>query len=138
MNRISLRGTVDVPLPPDRALLLFTPAGERDWVPDWDPRFPAGEDTAPGTTFLTHEQTVWVIADRNPRSMRYARITPGVHAGTVEVRCEPAGSATRAHVAYDLTALGEPGALDRFAAGFDAMLAEWARLIAGALEARAA
>jgi hypothetical protein len=138
MNRISLSRTVDVPLPPERALLLFTPAGEREWVPGWEARFPAGEDTAPGTTFLTHEQTVWVIADRTPHSMRYARVTPGVHAGTVEVRCEGAGSVTRAHVAYDLTALGDPAVLERFAAGFDAMVADWGRLIAGALEARAA
>jgi hypothetical protein len=87
--------------------------------------------------FVTHEQTVWVIADRAPDAMRYARVTPGVHAGTVEVRCEPAGSTTRAHVTYDLTALGDDEALDRFAAGFPAMLAEWERLIAAALEAPA-
>ena len=137
MNRQHLTGTVEVPLPPARALALFTPAGERDWVPGWDPTFPAGEDTAPGTVFLTHEQTAWVIADRTPDSMRYARVTPGVHAGTVEVRCEPAGSATRAHVTYDLTALGDDDTLDRFAADFPAMLAEWERLIAAALEVTA-
>jgi hypothetical protein len=132
--KISCSGTIHVSLPPDRAVALFTPAGEREWVPDWDPAFPAGdEDPSPGTTFLTHEATVWVVADRTPSSMRYARVTPGVHAGTVEVRCEPAGSETRAHVTYDLTALGDPAALDRFAAGYDAMLAEWERMIAAAL-----
>jgi hypothetical protein len=135
MNRCVLHGTVDVPLPSQQALALFTPAGEREWVPGWDPRFPAGEDA---TVFLTHERTIWVIADRTPSSMRYARVTPGVHAGTVEVRCEPAGPGTRAHVTYDLTALGDPAALDRFAAGYDAMPAEWERLIHDALEARAA
>jgi Polyketide cyclase / dehydrase and lipid transport len=130
MTRHRLTGTINVPLPPDEALALFTPAGERAWAPGWDPRYPAGEDTAPGTVFTTHEHTVWVIAHRTPTSMRYARITPGVHAGTVEVRCEAAGSATRVHVTYDLTTLGDPTALDRFAAGYDAMLAEWERLIA--------
>jgi hypothetical protein len=138
MNRMQLTGTVSVPLPPADALALFTPAGEREWVPGWDPAFPSGEDTSPGTTFLTHEHTVWVIADRTPTSMRYARITPGVHAGTVEVRCEPSGSHTRAHVTYDLSALGDPATLDRFADGYDAMLAEWQRMIAEALGARAA
>jgi hypothetical protein len=135
--RRRLTGTVDVLLPPDEALALFTPAGEREWVPGWDPAFPAGEDSSPGTTFTTHGRTVWVVADRTPHSMRYARVTPGVCAGTVEVRCEPAGSQTRAHVAYDLTALGDPAALDLFADGYDAMLAEWERMIAGALRARA-
>ena len=138
MTRRLLSGTVSVPLPPDEALPLFTPAGEREWVPGWDPHFPAGEDASPGTTFVTHGETFWVVADRTPDSMRYARITPGVHAGTVQVRCEPAGQATRAHVTYDLTALGDPATLDRFAADFPAMLEEWERLIAVALEARTA
>jgi len=134
MNRHTLSGTVEVPLPPDEAISLFTPAGERAWAPGWDPRFPSGEDTSPGTTFTTHEgRTVWVIADRTPASMRYARITPGVHAGTVEVRCEPAGDATRAHVTYELTGLDDPVTVDRFAEDFPAMLAKWERLIAASL-----
>ena len=96
--------------------------------------YPAEEDTSPGTTFTTHGgRTYWVIADRTADSMRYARITPGVHAGTVEVRCEPAGAATRAHVTYDLTGLGDPVTVDHFADDFPAMLAEWERLIAAAL-----
>jgi hypothetical protein len=133
MNRVQLRGSVAVPLPPGEAFGLFTPEGERAWVPGWEPRFPAGDDLAPGTTFLTHEQTIWVIADRTPSSIRYARVTPGVHSGTVEVRCEAADGGTRAQVSYDLTALGDPATLDRFASDFDAMLAEWERLIAAAL-----
>jgi hypothetical protein len=138
MTRHRLTGTINVPLPPDEALALFTPAGERAWAPGWDPRYPAGEDTSPGTAFTTHDGAAfWVIADRTADSMRYARITPGVHAGTVEVRCEPAGSATRAHVSYDLTTLaGDDDAVDRFAAHYPSMLAEWERLIAAALEAR--
>jgi hypothetical protein len=134
MNRHLLSGTVEVPLPPDEALALFTPAGERAWAPGWDPVYPAEEDTSPGTTFTTHEgRTFWVIADRTADSMRYARITPGVHAGTVEVRCEPAGDATRAHVTYDLTGLADPVTVDHFAEDFPAMLAEWQRLIAASL-----
>ena len=133
MKRVQLHGSVPVPLPPDEAFDLFTPEGERAWVPGWEPRFPAGDDLAPGTTFLTHEQTIWVIADRSPSSVRYARVTPGVHSGTVEVRVEAADGGTRAQVSYDLTALGDPAVLDRFASDFDAMLAEWERLIAASL-----
>ena len=134
MIRHHLSGTVEVPLPPDRALALFTPAGERGWVPGWDPEFPSGEAASPGTTFTTHGgRTFWVIADATEDSMRYARITPGVHAGTVEVRCEPAGDGTRAHVTYDLTGLADADAVDRFAADVPAMLTEWERLIAASL-----
>jgi len=138
MTRVRLHGSVAVALPPDQALALFTPRGETAWVPGWEPRFPAGDGLATGTTFLTHEQTIWVIAARSPSSIRYARVTPNVHAGTVEVRCKRVAGATRAHVTYDLTALGDPDTLDRFAGDFDAMLAEWERLIAASLEACAA
>jgi hypothetical protein len=134
MTRHLLSGTVEVPLPPERALALFTPDGERAWAPGWDPQYPAGEAASPGTTFTTHDgRTFWVIADATSDSMRYARITPGVHAGTVEVRCERAGAGTRATVTYDLTGLADPVTVDRFAADFPAMLAEWERLIAAAL-----
>jgi hypothetical protein len=123
---MKLIGTIHVPLPPDKALELFTPEGERDWVPGWEPRHHSH------TVFATGHggsDTLWVITDHEPRRMRYARVTPGVHAGTVEVRCHPDGEDTRADVTYDLTALS-PNALDPFVAGFDAMLAEWERMIA--------
>lgn len=43
------------------------------------------------------------------------------------------GEATRAHVTYDLTGLGDPLTVDHFADDFPAMLAEWERLIAASL-----
>jgi len=125
---MNCEGTLHVPLPPAEAIHLFTPEGERAWAPGWDPTH------ASATVFTTdhHGQTIWVITDQTPDSRRYARVTPGVHAGTVEVRCEPDGKHTHAHVTYELTALGPVADLDAFAAHYDAMLAEWQRLIADA------
>ena len=40
MNKISCCGEVRVALPPDAAIELFTPEGERGWVPGWDPTLP--------------------------------------------------------------------------------------------------
>jgi hypothetical protein len=137
-------GTVRVPLPPAAALPLFTPEGERDWAEGWDPSFPAGEvddDTAPGTVFVTESgeaQTVWVVADRSASSMRYARVTPGVWGGTVEVCCSEYGTDTVAEVTYDLTALSpgaEPGLQD-FADGYEDFMGGWEQAIARALERR--
>jgi hypothetical protein len=134
--RILCRGTVRVPLPPVQALALFTPRGERRWAEGWEPRFPAddADDSAPGTVFVTDE-AIWMVAARTARSIRYARALPGVWAGTVEVRCEPAGSEALAGVTYDLTALDEAQRprLRDFAAGYDAFLTEWERDIAAAL-----
>jgi hypothetical protein len=79
-----------------------------------------------------------VIADRTESSMRYARVRPGLHAGMVEVRCEPDEAETRVEVTYDLTALGADDAVARFGQRFEAMLAHWQYLIALALSARVA
>jgi hypothetical protein len=119
--------TLRVPLPPDRALHLFTPVGERAWAPGWAPVFPAGEagdGAAPGTVFLTGAST-WVVVDRGPDRVRYARVTPGVRAGTIEVRLRPDGSHTLADVTYVTTALSsEP---------FDPDIAHWEDAIRAAL-----
>jgi hypothetical protein len=123
-----------LPLPPEEALHLFTPVGERAWAGHWDPRFPAGEHGdggAPGTVFLTGD-THWVVADRRDDGVRYARVTPGVRAGTVEVRVTAADEATRGEagredaprggtrvdVRYDITALVADD-------GYDPDLAHW-------------
>jgi hypothetical protein len=136
-SRIVCTGTVRVPLPVHSALPLFTPRGERRWADGWDPAFPAGDrdDSAPGTVFLTHDEAIWMVADRTERSLRYARALPGVWAGTVEVRCEPDGEQTAAHVRYDLTALdaGERPRLREFADGYEAFLGEWEAEIGAAL-----
>jgi hypothetical protein len=139
--RVVCRGTVRVPVSPDRALRLFTPRGERDWAQGWNPVFPAedADDTAPGTVFVTDAddgaQAIWTVAHRGERAMRYARAVPGRWAGTVEVRCEPAGAMTAAEVTYDLTALDpvQRPRLQEFAAGYAAFLGDWEREIAAAL-----
>ena len=127
MNHLTCQGTLHVALPPARAAELFTPEGERRWGgAEWDPEYPGGH----GGVFVTHGgATVWLDLG----GLRYARVTPGVQAGTVEVRCEPDGDGSRVHVRYDLTALSPHAELERFAAEYDAMLAEWERAIAGAL-----
>ena len=125
MNRISCRGHVRVALSPDEAIELFTPEGERRWVEGWDPRYPGGDEGV----FLTGA-TTWVTVERGDRSRRYARVTPGVRAGTVSVRCDPDGAHTVATVGYELTALGPGADLEAFAAGYDDFLALWEREIA--------
>jgi hypothetical protein len=135
-SRIVCTGTVRVPLPAERALPLFTPRGEQRWAQGWEPSFPAddADDSAPGTVFLTHE-AIWMVAGRTERSLRYARALPGVWAGTVEVRCEPDGDDTTAHVTYDLTALdaAQRPRLREFADGYEAFLGEWESEIGAAL-----
>ena len=136
-SRAILHGTVRVGLPPARALHRFTPVGEREWVAGWDPMFPAGargDGAALGTVFVTEAEgrrTLWVVAERGENLVRYARVTPDVWAGTVEVRCRADGAGTVAEVTYDLTALGDAGRaeLEAFARGYAGYLREWERLL---------
>jgi hypothetical protein len=126
--RVCRSGEVRVALPPDRAIRAFTAEGERAWAPGWAPGYPAGDDDAPGTVFTTAE-TIWVILERTALTASYARVTPGVSAGTVSVALRPDGEHTLAEVTYDLTSLGPDEGLERFASEFDEMLATWERLI---------
>ena len=122
------------------ALRLFTAEGECRWAgAAWDPRFPVpGRTEGAGVVFVTaHDghETTWVMVDQDARGVRYARVTPGVAAGTVAVEVVEAGPArTRVRVTYDLTALGEGGRawLAAFAAGYDAEIAGWEAAIAAA------
>jgi hypothetical protein len=122
---ISCTGRVRVALPPDEAIELFTPEGERRWAEGWDPSYPGDDDGV----FVTGA-TTWVTVERGARTRRYAQVAPGVKAGTVSVRCEPDGEHTVATVGYELTALGPEADLAAFAAEYDEFLAGWEREIA--------
>lgn len=140
-------GTVAVPAPLERAFPLFTPLGERRWAPGWEPRFqyPADGEPRLGATFTTHgddgRETIWMILDWDPTGhrVRYARVTPGLKTGTVEVVCAPgAGATTVATVTYELTALTPEGDADLATwteSWYASYLAEWEAQIAAALRA---
>jgi hypothetical protein len=135
-STIECSGRVRVPLTPEAAIHYFTPEGERDWVPGWEPTYPAGAGAplAPGLIFETvadGTRTTWVVTRCAPREVTYGRVAAGDHAGTVTVRLEPEGDGTVAHVTYRLTALGPDGGrrLADFEAGYPRFMSLWEELI---------
>ena len=129
-TRHELTGRLAVPLAPAEAFRLFTAVGERDWVAGWEPRFPTptADDATPGTVFETGSTTIWVVVDATPpERIRYARVTPGDSAGTVEVVLAAAEVGATVTVTYDMTALSATGdqRLAEFAAGYAAFLRTW-------------
>jgi hypothetical protein len=141
-KHVQVEGNVSVALPPAEAFALFTPSGERAWVPGWEPQFPCPDapETEPGTVFITaHENrsSVWaVVRCETGRTIQYATVTPGERAGLVTVTCRASSAGTVATVRYDFTALS-PAAnrqLDHFAAHFPAFLGHWEQAIAAATE----
>lgn len=107
--------TLHLDAPPARVFPLFEPEGERQWVSGWAPRYlwPADGAARVGTTFLTqHEgcETTWMLVVHDPgRQVIYSRVTAGLTAVRVEVRCAPAGEGTAATVRYDYVGLTPAG-----------------------------
>jgi hypothetical protein len=138
-DRVRCGSRLHIPLPAGEAIELFTPEGERRWAAGWDPRYPAPEHTrGEGAVFVTagHGHTYWIMVDAAADRVRYARVAPGVSAGTVTVSCvEAEAGASTFEVSYDLTALGEDGRtrIAELERGYAAEIAEWERAIARAL-----
>ena len=133
--RAVCEGGFTLPLSVEQALPLFTPEGERGWAgPDWDPEYAipggASADTEPGTVFWTESDggaAVWIVVERRDDGMRYARVSPGRIAGTIDVRCTPNAGGTEVRVTYDVTSLGAEGAdfVRELESGYDAFMAGW-------------
>jgi Polyketide cyclase / dehydrase and lipid transport len=143
-QRLSHR--IHVALPADEAFELFTPRGEREWAPGWDPTFPAptSDDSEPGTVFETdshgHRGT-WLVTDRvRGRRIAYAQVFPGERAGSVTVTLKAAEGGSEVKVVYELTPLSEAGAhhLTQFADGYGDYLHSWQDAIAACLDKRTA
>jgi hypothetical protein len=132
-------GRFELGVSPTEAIAFFTPEGEREWVPGWDPVYPTGEPSeSPGTVFTTNVggvDTIWLIQriDRDECSASYVRVTPGHHAGTVHVRCtDGAEEGCRVRVTYDLSLLpgGDPSEMDAYdEASFATTMTEWANAV---------
>lgn len=137
--RTVVSGHFAVALPASQAIGLFTPEGERQWVPEWNPIYAAGHESEDAGTVFTTEMgdaiTIWLILeiDRITCTSGYSRVTPGHHAGTVRVRCTDTDTGVCAvSVTYDMTLLpgSDPHGLDSYSEDpFDAMMREWASAI---------
>ncbi|HXI03872.1 MAG TPA: hypothetical protein VNI57_11915 [Candidatus Saccharimonadales bacterium] len=142
----TFRGKVHVAAAPGEAFPLFSPEGERRWVPGWNPSIlhpPEGHWEA-GQIFTTQEETgeaVWVISrlDRRAHEAEYHRIEPGRYVARVEVACRPAPEGgTEAAIAYSFTGLSDSGNREIEAMtpeAYEAKLARWTEWIARSLDA---
>ncbi len=132
-GRVVLTGVVPVSLPSEQAIELFTPEGERSWVPGWHPTYPdpeTADDTEVGVAWQTqrNEGTVtWVVADRQPTRRRYVFVLPDVVAGCVTVECVARTGGSLANVEYDVTALNSEGLayLRTLGDGFESEMQNW-------------
>lgn len=135
-KRCTATHTIRIAAPVGTCQRFFTPAGEELWVDGWRPNYQFPEDgrTEPGMVFTTgsgDDFTVWNLVDFDTQAhyARYARVTPALRAGFVEVRCTAVDAHhTDVQVTYTLTALTDQG--DASLAAFQgdayvAMIEDW-------------
>ena len=117
---IELSGGFTLPQPPAAAFPLFSPLGEKKWVPGWDPELihPPGATWERGLIFRTPEErgeAIWVVTalDRDRHEVEYYRVEAGRYVARVHVRCVPAaGEHTEVRVTYTFVGLSDIGNQD--------------------------
>ena len=144
-HAVRLAGGFSVAAGADAAFPLFSPLGERSWVPGWDPELihPPGLDWAEGLIFRTREElgdAIWVVTrlDRAARHVEYHRVEPGRYVAHITVRCTPASDdTTDVSVVYEFVGLSERGNADIDAmtdTAYAEKMSRWSQMIAAALQ----
>jgi len=121
---------------------LFSPEGEKHWVPGWD------YDNVMGTTELCEDyvfvtkshhhrmtEAIWLTKKYHPQAglVEFYKIEPGEKIGVVTVQCKERGAEkTSVEVTYKYMALAASG--ERFVAEFTAaayaeFIGEWQTLL---------
>jgi hypothetical protein len=144
---VRLTGALTLPAPIDQVFPLFSPQGERDWVPGWDPEIvdPPDGSWRQGSIFRTREEmgeAIWIVTrlDQGRHEVEYHRVEPGRYVAHVEVHGVASSStSTLATVTYRFIGLSEKGNADIAAMTEEAYaqkMARWAGWIGGLLARR--
>lgn len=111
---------------PKNALFLFTPEGEREWDPTWDPHFLS---SAVFTTDGHAQHRVWVVDEYDPAShhIRYGVFLADRTVTRIDVRVRAKDRGSIATVTYDRTALtaSADDEVEQFGTHGETMRAEW-------------
>ena len=142
MKSVSHTTTFEMAVPVARLFPLFSPEGEKLWVPGWD------YDNVMGTTelcedyvFLTrshdHSATdaIWLTKKYAPQAglVEFYKVEPGEKIGVVTVQCMQRGTdKTNVAITYKYMALSASG--ERFVAAFTesafaTFIGEWRTLL---------
>jgi hypothetical protein len=149
MKSVEHSKTFEIAAPVGDLFPLFSPEGEKLWVPGWDYKNVMGTlDLAEDYVFLTdsHDhrtaEAIWVVKRYEPADglVEFYKIEPGDKMGVVKVKCEAlAECLTEVQVVYKYIALSSKGAA--FIASFTAaayadFIGEWQTLLSKHVESR--
>lgn len=134
VGNISLNGPIEDVFP------LFSPQGEKLWVPDWNPLLlhPPDTDWTEGLIFLTEEEmgeAVWVVTrlDHLAHRVEYCRVEPGRYVARIGVSCTAISDRlTEAATTYEFIGLSEAGNAEIAAMtreGYSQKMMRWSKWI---------
>lgn len=145
---VELSGRFRTPCDVATAFELFSPLGEKLWVPGWDPELlhPPGRSWERGLVFRTREErgdAIWIVTalERQRHEVEYHRVEAGRYVARVMVGCRAVDGDTEVEVRYVFVGLSEIGNDDIAAmtgAAFEEKMRRWQRWIARHLEERSA
>ena len=142
MKSISHTKIFELPVPVADLFPLFSPEGERLWVPGWDYENVMGTtELSEDHVFLTEthdhsaKKAIWIVKRYEPNdyTVQFYRIEPEEKVGVVTVVCtKREATRTEVQVTYKYTALSPTG--EAFIAGFNTavyeeFITEWETLL---------
>ena len=148
MKSISHTKAFNIDYPIAELFPLFSPEGEKLWVPGWDYENVMGKtELSEDYVFLTktHDHlasdAIWIVKAYDPESyfVQFYKIEPEYKVGVVTVQCtELSTTITNVQVTYKYQALSTLG--EEFIAGFsekayEEFIGEWQRLLTNYINA---
>ena len=138
---VTFHGQLEVSSRIDDVFPLFSPEGERLWVPGWAPELlhPPGAVWEQGQIFRTREEAgeaIWIVTrlDRPRHEAEYHRVEPERYVARVHVRCQAlAERRSGVSISYAYVGLSERGNQEIAAmtpAAFAERMAKWSTWIA--------
>lgn len=117
---VKLAGGFTVAAAIEEVFPLFSPLGEKRWVPGWNPELlhPPGAIWEQGLVFRTREEmgdAVWIVTrlDHAGHEVEYHRVEPGRYVARIRVRCRAVSErVTEASTSYEFIGLSDRGNAD--------------------------
>lgn len=142
---IRLVGNIKLNGPVDLIFQLFSPEGERQWVPGWNPEpiHPARAALEKGFIFRTKEEkgdAIWIVThfDSVRHEVEYYRIELQRYVAQIKVQCIQASeSITDASIIYEFSGLSKDGNQEiarMTQASYDQKMERWTGWINNSLE----
>lgn len=111
VGKIKLNGSIELVFP------LFSPEGEKRWVPGWvpEPIHPPDAVWRKGFIFKTKEEkgdAIWIVTQFDParHEVEYYRIEPQRYVARISVQCSKKTNAiTQASIIYEFIGLSQDG-----------------------------